>query len=126
MNDLREHLLGCLTGRICLMGLGNTDYADDGFGVRLSEELLGAGMANVILAGTTPDRSIGLVAEQGFDHIVFLDAVEFGGTPGSVVLLNAREISARYPQISTHKISLGVLAKWVEANGRTKVWLLGV
>ncbi len=126
MNDFREHLRGCLMGRICLMGLGNTDYADDGFGVRLGEELLSAGMADVVIAGTTPDRSIGRAAEQGFDHIVFLDAVEFGGAPGSVILLNAREISARYPQISTHKISLGVLAKWVEANGRTKVWLLGV
>jgi hypothetical protein len=43
-----------------------------------------------------------------------------------VALLNAREICARYPQISTHKISLGVLAKWVRATSRTKVWLLGV
>ena len=33
---------------------------------------------------------------------------------------------ARFPQISTHKISLGLLAKRAEANGTTKAWLLGV
>ena len=44
-----------------------------------------------------------------FDHVVFLDAVEFGAAPGSVVFLDSQQITARYPQISTHKISLDVL-----------------
>ncbi len=43
-----------------------------------------------------------------------------------MVLLNSDEMTARFPQISTHKISLGLLAKRVEANGTTKAWLLGV
>ena len=81
-------------------------------------------MPDVIVAGTTPDRWIGSLT--GFDHVVFLDAVEFGVTPGSVLLLSSSEMSATYPQISTHKISLGLLAGWVEANGKTKAWLIGV
>ena len=48
------------------------------------------------------------------------------GAPGSVVFLDAGEMAARFPQVSTHKLSLGLLAKWVEANGTTKAWLLGV
>jgi hydrogenase maturation protease len=64
--------------------------------------------------------------DEHSDHVVFLDAVEFGGPPGSVVLLDSDEMAARFPQISTHKLSLGLLAKQVEANGRTKAWLLGV
>ncbi len=76
--------------------------------------------------GTTPDRFVGRVADEGFDHLIFLDAVEFGGVPGSVVFLNAEEMAARFPQISTHKISLGLLAKWAEARGSTRAWLLGV
>jgi hypothetical protein len=39
--------------------------------------------------------------------------------------LNAGEIAARFPQVSTHHISLSLLAKWVEADGRASVWLLG-
>ncbi len=126
IDDLRDQLRGCLQGRTCLIALGNTDYSDDGFGVRLGEELLKAGVPDVVIAGTTPDRCIGRVAEKGFDRILFLDAVEFDGAPGSVVLLNAKEMSTRYPQVSTHKISVGVLARWVESSSRTRVWLLGV
>jgi hypothetical protein len=35
-------------------------------------------------------------------------------------------MAARFPQISTHKISLGALAQWAEANGGTRAWLLAV
>jgi hydrogenase maturation protease len=145
MADLREQLQQLLQGRVCLMGLGNVAYGDDGFGVRLAEALAmslplpkgegrGEGEASVglnqrydfFIAGTTPERWISRVADGGFDHLVFLDAVEFGGAPGSVVLLNSDEMAVRFPQISTHKLSLGLLAKQAEANGRTKAWLLGV
>ena len=126
MKDLRQQLAELLQGRVCLMGLGNIDSGDDGFGIRLAERLLEGGVPDVVIAGTTPENHVGRIAEQGFDRLIFLDAVEFVASPGSVAILNAREICARYPQISTHKISLGVLAKWVRATSRTKVWLLGV
>ena len=123
--DLREQLRTCFQGRVYLMGLGNLDYGDDGFGVRLAEELIARGMKDVIVAGTSPDRWIGRLADP-FDHIIFLDAVEFGDAPGSAVFLDSGEISVAFPQISTHKISLAVLAGLAEANGKTKAWLLGV
>jgi len=129
MPDLREQLAQCLTGHVCLMGLGNVDYGDDGFGVRLAELLIANEIPEgwrVVNAGTVPERVIARVAETGCEHLVFLDAVEFGGAPGSVVFLGSSEMAARFPQVSTHKISLGLLAKWAEANGTTKAWLLGV
>ena len=134
MPDLREQLQQGIVGNVCLMGVGNVDYGDDGLGVRLAEAVAGTlslagglyGALEVIIAGTTPEVFVGRVAEKGFDHLVFLDAVEFGGAPGSVILLDAGQIAARFPQVSTHKISLGLLAKWVEASGTTKAWLLGV
>jgi len=124
MPNLREQLEQNLSGRVCCLGLGNTDYGDDGFGVRLAEQLIAAGLPDVIIAGTTPDRWLGQVTD--FDHVLFLDAVDWGGTPGSAALMNSTEITSRFPQVSTHKISLGLLAKWVEENGTTKAWLLGV
>ncbi|HQL77693.1 MAG TPA: hydrogenase maturation protease [Verrucomicrobiota bacterium] len=179
------------------MGLGNVDYGDDGFGVRLAEALIGADKpetsaeflssggpsatfpltptlslgergnrlpsrdesrrCNLVLnrttvlplpkgegwgegngsaelgprhlllnAGVSPERFIGRLAVEGFDHVIFLDAVEFGGAPGSVVLLDSQEMAARFPQVSTHKLSLGLLARQIEATGRTRAWLLGV
>lgn len=125
MPSLRDQVWECLRGRFCLMGLGNTDYGDDGFGVRLAERLFESGVADVVIGGANPERYINSAAE-GVDNLVLLDAVEFGGEPGSVVVLNADEMTARFPQISTHKISLGLLAKCAESNGTTKTWLLGV
>ena len=124
--DLRTQLESCFAHSVCLMGIGNLDYGDDGFGVRLAEELLAQGMRDVVIANTNPERYLGQVADRGIDHLLFLDAVEFGGPPGSVVFMDTEQIVPRFPQISTHKISLGVLAQWAEANGRTKAWLLGV
>jgi hydrogenase maturation protease len=130
--DLRQQLCECLEGRVCLVGLGNVDQGDDGLGVRLAESLLASdagpkvGSVAVVIAGSAPERCIGQLASSGFDHVVFLDATQFGGSPGSVVLLNAREMSSRFPQVSTHRISLGLLAQVVEAGGATRAWLLGV
>jgi hydrogenase maturation protease len=123
MPDLRQQLER-LRGRICFMGLGNTDYCDDGFGVRLAEKLIEAAVPDVIVARTAPERWISRLSS--FDHAVFLDAVDFGGAPGDVIFLDSAEITPRFPQISTHKISLGLLAQWIEAQGLTKAWLLGV
>jgi hydrogenase maturation protease len=133
MPDLREELQRCFKGRVCLMGLGNTDYGDDGFGVILSDtvtaRIRGEGLTNhaheIINAGTMPERFIKYAAEKGLNHLIFLDAVEFGGEPGSLVFLNTEQMAARFPQVSTHKILLCLLAKWAEERG-TKAWLLGV
>ena len=123
MANLRRQLEQLLTGQVCFMGLGNVEYGDDAFGVRLAEALSGAGVPDVIIAGVVPHRWIGQLV--GFDHVVFMDAIEFGGTPGDAIFLDSAEMTSRFPQISTHKISLSVLAQWVEATGKTKAWLLG-
>ena len=95
-------------GRVCFMGLGNVDGGDDGFGVRLAEALARAGVPDVVIAGTAPERLAGRCADRGFDHLVFLDAVDFGAAPGSVVFLNSQEMAARFPQISTHQHFAGI------------------
>jgi len=146
MPNLREQLRRCLQGHVCLVGVGNVRQGDDGFGVRLAEALLKSEIRNpkseipagaapggssvpeleVLVAGTLPERHVARLRDGGFDHVVFLDAVELGAAPGSVVLLGAGEIHTRFPQVSTHKLSLGLLAQLIKADGRTKVWLLGV
>ena len=126
--SFREQIEQTLQGRVCLMGVGNIDYGDDGFGVYLAESLLEAGVLDVVIAESSPEHWITIAADKEFDHLVFLDAVELGNRagPGSVVFLDSEQIAARHPQVSTHKISLGLLAKFVESNGITKAWLLGV
>ena len=123
---LREQLQPCLLGRVCFIGMGNVNRADDGFGVRLAERLRAIGVPHVIVAGAKPERWIGRLADPGFDHVIFLDAVEFGSTPGAARILGSSEISPLLPQVSNGQISLGTLSRWVEASGSTKAWLLAV
>ncbi|MGD1085747.1 MAG: hydrogenase maturation protease [Verrucomicrobiota bacterium] len=123
---MAQQIQSSLQGRVCFMGLGGVDGGDDAFGVRLADALAHAGLPDVVIAGTAPEHWLGRCADTRFGHLVFLDAADFGATPGSVVFLNSEEMAARFPQISTHRISLGTLARCVENGGRTRAWLLGV
>jgi hydrogenase maturation protease len=62
----------------------------------------------------------------GFERVVFLDAVDFGSEPGAVTLLNAVAMKSRFPQVSTHRLSLGALAQCAEQLSDARVWLLGI
>ena len=126
MGDLREALREHVRGRVCLVGIGNRDRGDDGLGVDLAEAMRVLGHADVIVAERTPERWTEHLVRGGYQTVLFLDAVEMGTSPGSVVCLESHEVEARYPQVSTHKISLGTLARLIEANGSTRVLLLGV
>ena len=126
MMTLCEELRSCLLGRVCFFGVGNVNRADGGFGVRLAERLRAIGVPNVIVAGATPERWIGRLADPGFDHVIFLDAVEFGAAPGVARILDSSEIPPLLPQVPNGTISLGTLWRWVEASGTTKAWLLAV
>lgn len=126
MGDLRDEVSGWLRGRVCFVGVGNPGRGDDGVGVRLAAALSEVPGSDVIIAGEAPERCLTRLIGGGYDVVVFIDAVDFGGAPGSVAVLDGAEISARFPQVSTHRISLGALARMIEASGGTRVRLLGV
>lgn len=130
--DLRQELKECLKGRVCLLGVGNSVYGDDALGIQLAAQLSKrfeecSTQPDVIEAGMMPERYVGrIIDDNQYDSVVFLDAVDFEGEAGSVLVANSEEMVSRFPQISTHKISLGMLATWVESSGTTKAWLIGI
>ena len=102
--------------------------ATTAFGVRLAEAVRAVGVPRRD-RGRADARALGGASSRRgeFQTVLFLDAVEMGAAPGDVVLLDAREIAARFPQVSTHKLSLGTLARLIEADGgATRSCLLGV
>jgi len=120
-SDLRADLAAKLSGRTCVLGIGEGQWGDDGLGVQLARSLEDAGCPNVVLAGSTPESWIGWIRRGGFENVLLLDALEFPGEPGSVVLLDSAELRSRYPQVSTHKLTLGTLARLIEDEGTTGV-----
>lgn len=124
MASLSDELRLCCRGRVLILGLGNPLFGDDGFGVRLAERLIAAGAPNVVAAGVSPERYLGSIREM--DGVIFVDAVDAGTAPGTVVLLDADGMRARFRQVSTHKLSWGLLAQYVESCSGARAWLLGV
>jgi hydrogenase maturation protease len=123
--DLKHDLARALRGRACFVGVGSDERDDDAFGPALARRVSALGACDVIIAGTAPERWIGALTDGGFDAVVFLDAIQCDAAPGSVLFLNADEIETRFPQVSTHRIALGTLARLVAREG-TRVYLLGV
>lgn len=124
MDRLGDVLRTELAEPMAFIGLGNPLFGDDGIGVEVARELLSRGVPNVWVAGVSPERCINRIG--GMRHLVFVDAVEAGLDPGSIVLLDGQTLRSRYPQVSTHRLSLGLLARYVESSLGARAWLLGV
>jgi hydrogenase maturation protease len=128
MSDL-VHALWSLRGcRVRLLGVGNPERGDDGFGVRLAAALgprLAGGPAEAVDAGTCPERYVGVAAEEGYDAVIFADAARFGAAPGALLFASAAELAARPPAAATHRVPLAVLAQYAEGLGM-RAFLLAV
>lgn len=124
MTDLRRELRSACQGRVLVLGLGNPVFGDDALGVVLAERLQAAAIADVQVAGACPERYLSMAA--GMDTVLLLDAVDAGLEPGTVVLLTGEEVRTRFPQFSTHRISLALLSRVLEDTWGSKVALLGV
>jgi hydrogenase maturation protease len=125
MESLRHALESTCRGRTAFVGVGNTDRGDDGAGMALASALREAGVADVFDGGALPERVLPQVRQGGFDSVVFLDAVDCSAEPGSVTVLPGSEVEARFPMVSTHKLSLGLLAGMLQGPS-CSVWLVGV
>ena len=66
---------------------------------------MASGACEIIVAGTAPEQYLGRLADGRFDHVIFLDAVDLGAAPGSVVLLDSTQMasarSRRFPPTSS-------------------------
>jgi hydrogenase maturation protease len=129
MRDLRSQLEAWRGRRLWLLGVGNPGRGDDGFGPRLVERLRerlgGDACPRLLDVGTCPERYVGVAAREGCQELVFADAVDFGGAPGSLLVAGTEELAARRVGTSTHRVPLPVLAQYAEGLG-TRAWLLGV
>lgn len=76
--------------RILIAGVGNVLRGDDGFGVEVAQTLLrGNSLRGEITISESGIAGIPLVQElmDGYDALVIVDAVERGGAPGTVYVI---------------------------------------
>jgi hydrogenase 3 maturation protease len=109
--------------RVAVVGVGNRLRGDDGVGSLLAERLATRGASPVLDAGTVPENYVGPLLAAGVDVVLFVDAADFGGTPGECCIAPASELAGR--GAATHTASLALIEQWLQPGG-VECWLLGI
>jgi hydrogenase maturation protease len=129
---LDEHLGGGTPvppQKVLILGVGNLLLKDDGFGVHFINSLQGLDLPSnisVLEAGTVSHQLIPLLHE--IDHLIVVDVVEAGDTPGSLFRFSPDEMTFVAEQIvSLHQISLIDVLNMAEmTGGKPKTIIIGV
>jgi len=79
-----------VTGGVLVAGIGNIFFADDGFGVEVAHRLLEAGPPPGVTVVDYGIRGVHLAYDllNGWDTVILVDAVDRGGPPGTVHVLD--------------------------------------
>jgi hydrogenase 3 maturation protease len=116
--------LGDLAGRVCVVGIGHVLRGDDGAGPAVVTRLVPGPDRLCIDAGAAPENYAEAIARFRPDHVVLIDAADFGGAPGDVRLLPASDFGAS--GISCHASSLNLLARYLAARCPCRIHLLAI
>ncbi len=115
--------------KVLILGVGNLLLKDDGFGVHFINSLRAIDFPpniSVLEAGTVSHQLIPLLHE--IDHLIVVDVVEAGDTPGSLFRFSPDDMKfATEQRVSLHQISLiDVLSMAEMTGGKPKTVIIGV
>ncbi len=108
-----EDVLG--PGRVFVLGLGNTDRADDGAGIIVTDNL----------KKTFPEFSfsehdgiegkvLDISESKGRATVFFVDAAQLDSSPGTVRIVNRAQI--KDSEITTHRVAVGLMSSLLEKS----------
>jgi hydrogenase maturation protease len=105
-----------------VVGIGNLIMGDDGVGVRVVQQLadsrcLPAGVR--LLDGGTLGLDL-LYHLEGVERLLFVDAVDWGAAPGSLIRMEGEEIPELFAtRLSPHQVGLQDLLAVADLQGMT-------
>ncbi len=108
-----------------LLGIGNPDRGDDGLGPALIDRLQGLSGVTCIKCDDMPENYTDVIREAQPEMILMIDAVDFGGQSGEVILIQSNALPQR-DRFTTHHASLTVVMNYLQHATGAQVWLLGV
>ncbi len=125
ITDLATELSGLLTGKkTVVLGIGQPDHGDDGVGPLLAEKIGDRANLVSLVCDELPENHTAAVIEQKPQVVLLLDAVDFNGRPGQVVLLQAEDLGPVH--CSAHHASLQPLMQYLAAATGAQIRLLGI
>jgi hydrogenase maturation protease HycI len=122
--NLRDILARWAKSQTVIVCIGNTLKGDDGAATILYNKLAGKIKAELIDAGTVPENYIQHIVKKAPQNIVLIDSADFGGRAGEIRIFSAKQI----PEValSTHVMSLRLLADMLKRQSCANVCLLGI
>ncbi len=116
--DLRaqlEEIAG--EGHVYVLGLGNTDRADDGAGVLVAEALKKSFPSFSFSEHDGIEGTVLDISEREEDSTAFfIDAADLKLGPGSIRIVPREEV--RETEITTHRVAVALMASILGANGK--------
>jgi len=121
---LAASLAPLLTGRVCVVGVGNRLAGDDAAGPAVIDALRGSAAADCLDAGDAPENFLGKILALAPDTLLIVDAVCMGGAPGEVRVLDPDRLDGA--GISTHALSLDVACRYLRARREMRIRIVGI
>ncbi len=113
--------------RVAVVGVGSELRGDDAAGIEVLKGMrkkLRAANVLLIDGGTAPENSTSQIRRFKPSHIVFVDATDFEGGPGDVVI--AEPSAIRGHSVSTHTVPISALAGYLREEIGAESILVGI
>jgi hydrogenase maturation protease len=112
--------------RILVAGLGNSLLQDDGVGVHAVRELRRVGLQGALVVEVGIAVLSALHLFEWADKILAIDAMEAGGSPGTIYLSGIDDIEQGSRQTSLHELSLVSALRFLRKKRTAQIMVLGV
>jgi hydrogenase 3 maturation protease len=119
---LEEFLKGAK--RVVVVGVGNEMRGDDGAGVALARKLKKIKKLTAIEGGVAPENITIKIKRLKPSHLIFVDAADFGGKPGEVIVADPSAIIGK--TVSTHTLPLSLMAEYLKHETGARILVLGI
>lgn len=112
-----------------IVGIGNRLRGDDGAGPELIKKLKGSSRRThkslfLLDVGEVPENYLGKMVEERPNTIVLIDAIDLDAPPGTIKIMEKDDI--RDESLSTHNVSLKLIANYLQKEVCADVFLLGI
>jgi len=112
--------------RLAVVGVGDVVSPFDRLGMYSAGEIEKLHLANikVFFAGTVPERITATLRAYRPDHVIFLDAADMGGLPGTIEVIEPEWVQKNL--FSSHVLPLSVVMEFIAEDTGSGVTLLGI
>ncbi|MDD5687755.1 MAG: hydrogenase maturation peptidase HycI [Elusimicrobia bacterium] len=111
-------------GNVLIVGIGNSLKGDDGAGCEVIKQLEGKTNYKLLDVGSAPENYTKKIKEFCPDTIIFIDAVEMKEKPGTIKIIDEKEISSGF--FTTHNMPLNLFLDYIKEQTKAKIIFIGI